>query len=185
MTGRLAILALVLVPASLLAAQPSLGQAAAPPRSSLHVVSLNDFTIGGRRFLGRTPAQVTALFGKPAARVASRTALDLRYGGWTIHFARRKSDGKLLGASATSVDPGLYGARGRRLLATWFGPRGIGGAVTSEIGWVENGDWNEWIPRAGGYDGLDFPRRISWGIDAKGRRWLRIATQLDVEFRGP
>ena len=48
---------------------------------------------------------------------------------------------------------------------------------------VPDGDWNEWIPRAGGYDGLDFPRRITWGVDSRGLRWLRLATDLEVEFR--
>lgn len=175
---------LILAASALLAVQAApAAPATAPSPGSLHVVSLNSFAIGGRRFLGRTPTQVTSAFGKPTARIAGRTTLDLRYRGWTIHFQRRKSDGKLLAASARSVDQALFGSRGRRLLAPWFGLRGIEGAVTSEVGWVENGDWNEWIPRNGGFDGLDFPRRISWGIDAQGRRWLRLATQLDVEFR--
>ena len=60
--------------------------------------------------------------------------------------------------------------------------RGIEGAVTREIGWVPDGVWNEWIPPAGGYDGLDFPRRITWGVDSRGVRWLRLATNLGVEF---
>ena len=157
--------------------------ATAPSPRSLHVVSLSSFTIGGRRFLGRTPIQVTSAFGKPTARIPGKSSLDLRYGPWTIHFQRRKSDGKLLGASARSVDQALFGSRGRRVLAPWFGLKGIEGAVTSEVEWVEDGVWNEWIPRNGGFDGLDFPRRITWGIDGKGHRWLRIATQLDVEFR--
>jgi hypothetical protein len=171
----------IAVAASVVVAQPAAGQAP-PARTSLHVVSLRDFTIGGRRFLGRTPAQVVAAFGKPSRRVAGRSTLDLRYGSWTVHFERRASDGKLLGASARSVDPMLYGSHGQRLLAPWFGPAGIGGAVTREIEWVPDGVWNEWIPRAGGYDGADFPRRLTWGVDRAGVRWLRIATQLDVEF---
>jgi hypothetical protein len=173
---------LALVVGALTAAEIAPAGTAAPPLRSLHVVSLPGFGIGGHRFLGRTPIQITSAFGKPSARIAGRSTLDLRYGGWTIHFQRRKSDGKLLAASARSVDQGLYGSGGRRLLAPWFGLNGIKGAVTSEVGWVKDGDWNEWIPRGDGYDGADFPRRISWGIDAHGRRWLRLATQLDVEF---
>src|SRR5262245_15079339 len=176
-----ALLIAIVVAASVAVLQPAAGQAQ-PPRSSLHVVSLWDFTLGGRRFLGRTPAQVTAAFGKPARRLATGSTLDLRYGSWTIHFQRRASDGKLLGSSARSVDPALYGSRGQRLLAPWFGPAGIRGAVTREVEWVPDGVWNEWIPRGGGYDGADFPRRITWGVDRWGVRWLRIATQLDVEF---
>lgn len=155
-----------------------------PSLSSLHVVSLRSFTIGGRFFLGRTPAQVTAAFGKPSARVTTASGLRLRFGSWTIVFERRSSDRRLLASSAVSTDRALFGTSGRRLLAPWFGPRGIEGAVTREVEWVPDGVWNEWIPRGGGYDGLDFPRRITWGIDSRGQRWLRIATQLDVEFRG-
>jgi hypothetical protein len=176
------VLTFALAATALLGAQPAPARSAPAPRS-LHVVALGDFVIGGRRFLGRTPIQVTSAFGKPNARVASRSTLDLRYGGWTIRFRRRKSDGKLLAESALSVDQGLYGSRGGRLLAPWFGSRGIEGAVTSELGWIQDDVWTEWLPRGDGFDNADFPRRISWGIDARGHRWLRLATKLDVEFR--
>jgi hypothetical protein len=177
------LLTAVAVAAFLPAVLPAAAAGPAPSRTSLHVVSLSSFTIGGRRFLGRTPEQVVSAFGRPSARLSSRSGLRLRYGGWTIGFERRASDRKLLASSAVSVDPALFGTSGRRLLAPWFGPRGIAGAVTREVEWIPDGVWNEWIPRAGGYDGLDFPRRITWGIDSRGQRWLRLATELDVEFR--
>jgi hypothetical protein len=158
------------------------GDGSPPPRRSIHVVSLNDFTIGGRRFLGRTPIQVTSLFGKPSARWSAVGVLVYRYGDWTIHFKRRTSDRKLIAWSARSTDPALYGVRGRRLLAPWFTRETIKRAVTSEVGWVENGDFNEWIARRDSFVSGDFPRRISWGIDARRHRWLKIATNLDVEF---
>jgi hypothetical protein len=127
---------------------------------------------------------VTAAFGKPSSRFSTRSALELRYGSWTIHFKRRRSDGKLLADAARSVDQGLYGLRGRRILAPWFGTKAIESAVASEVAYVPNGDFNEWFPRDGGFQNGDFPRRITWGIDSRGRRWLRLATDLDVEFRG-
>jgi hypothetical protein len=174
-----------LAAAAVLATQSaSAAPAPPPPPRSLHVASLMSFTIGGRHFLGRTPIQITSAFGKPSARIVGKSTLDLRYGGWTIHFKRRKSDGKLLAASALCVDQALYGTSGRRLLAPWFGLKGIEGAVTREVEWVKDGDWNEWIKRDGYFDGADFPRRISWGIDPRGRRWLRLQTDLEVEFRG-
>jgi hypothetical protein len=176
------LLTLALVAAALAVVQAAPARTATPSRS-LHVVSLSDFRIGARRFLGRTPIQITSAFGKPDARIAARSTLDLRYGSWTIHFERRTSDGRLLASSARSVDQRLYGSRGRRLLAPWFGLRGIEGAVTSELGWVKDDVWTEWIPQGGGYNSADYPRRISWGIDARGRRWLRLATTLDAEFR--
>ena len=176
------LLAVAVVSASLLVL-PTAAAGPAPPRTSLHVVSLSSFTIGGRRFLGRTPAQVNAAFGRPSARITSGSGLRLRFGAWTIRFERRASDGRLIASSAVSVDQALFGSSGRRLLAPWFGLRGIEGAVTREVDWIPDGDWNEWIPRAGGYDGLDFPRRITWGIDSHGLRWLRLATDLAVEFR--
>ena len=111
------------------------------------------------------------------------SGLRLRFGAWTIRFERRAPDAKLIASSAVATDQALFGTSGRRLLAPWFGPRGIEGAVTREVDWIPNGDWNEWIPRAGGYDGLDFPRRITWGVDSRGLRWLRLATDLEVEFR--
>ncbi len=178
-------LLLAVVAAASLVVLPGAGAAVAPapPLTSLHVVSLRSFTIGGRHFLGRTPAQVTTAFGKPSARVATASGLRLRLGAWTIGFERRASDRRLLASSAVSTDRALFGTSGRRLLAPWFGPRGIEGAVTREVEWVPDGVWNEWIPRAGGFDGLDFPRRITWGVDRHGVRWLRIATQPNVEFR--
>ena len=154
-----------------------------PARTSLHVVTLSGFQIGGRRFLGRSPAQVIAAFGKPSSRYATRTAMELRFGAWTIHFKKRRSDGKLIADAARSYDQGLYGSQGRRLLAPWFGRAAIESAVTDEVDYVVDGDFNDWIPRNGTFVGLDFPRTISWGIDSRGRRWLRVATDLEVEFR--
>jgi hypothetical protein len=154
-----------------------------PARTSLHVVTLNGFQIGGRRFLGRTPTQVTAAFGRPGSRYATRTAMELRYGAWTIHFKKRRSDGRFIADAARSYDQALYGSRGRRLLAPWFGRAAIESAVTDEVDYVVDGDFNDWIPRNGTFVGLDFPRTISWGIDSRGRRWLRVATDLEVEFR--
>ena len=174
---------IALVIAASLVVLPTAPAATKPSRTSLHVVSLASFTIGGRHFLGRTPAQVTAAFGRPSARFSSGTTLRLRFGAWTIRFERRASDGKLIASSAVTTDQALFGTSGRRLLAPWFGPRGIEGAVTREVDWIPDGDWNEWIPRAGGYDGLDFPRRITWGVDSRGLRWLRLATDLEIEFR--
>ena len=171
------------VVAAALVVLPTASAATKPPRTSLHVVSLASFTICGRHFLGRTPAQVTAAFGRPSARFFSGSGLRLRFGAWTIRFERRASDAKLIASSAVATDQTLFGTSGRRLLAPWFGPRGVEGAVTREVDWIPNGDWNEWIPRAGGYDGLDFPRRITWGVDSRGLRWLRLATDLEVEFR--
>ena len=168
--------------ASALALLPTAAATPAPSRTSLHVASLKSFTIGGRRFLGRTPAQVTAAFGRPSARLSSASGLRLRFGAWTIRFERRSSDGRLRASSAVTTDQALFDASGRRLLAPWFGHRGIEGAVTREVEWVPDGVWNEWIPRDGGFDGLDFPRRITWGIDSHGLRWLRLATDLEVEF---
>jgi hypothetical protein len=109
--------------------------------------------------------------------------LVYRYGDWTIHFKRRTSDRKLIAWSARSTDPALYGVRGRRLLAPWFTRETIRRAVTSEVGWIENGDFNEWIPRRDSFVSGDFPRRISWGIDARRHRWLKIATNIDLEYR--
>jgi hypothetical protein len=156
---------------------------AAPSRRSIHVVSLNDFSIGGRRFLGRTPIQVTSAFGKPSARATAPGVLVLRYGHWTINFKRRKSDRKLIAWTARSIDPALYGVRGRRLLAPSFTRATIERAVAGEVDWVENGDFNEWFPRRDSFVSGDFPRRISWGIDARGHRWLKLETDLEVEFR--
>jgi hypothetical protein len=178
-----ALVALGLAAVALTGAHSS-AAATRPAARSLHVVALGDGLIGGRRFLGRTPAQVTAAFGKPAARTAGRTSLDLRYGAWTLRFERRRSDGTLIASSARSVDSALYGSRGRRLLAPWFGRAGIEGAVTSELGWTADGYFNEWIRRDGRFVGADFPRTITWGIDARGRRWLKLETDLDFEFRG-
>ena len=155
----------------------------APARTSLHVVTLNGFQIGGRRFLGRTPSQVTSAFGKPSSRFATRTAMELRYGAWTIHFKKRRSDGLFIADAARSYDQALYGSRGRRLLAPWFGRAAIESAVTTEVDYTPEGNFNDWIPRNGTFVGLDFPRTISWGIDSRGRRWLRVATDIEVEFR--
>lgn len=159
---------------------------AASTRLPLNVVSLNDPTIGAHRFLGRTPIQVTSSFGKPSARTATRTTATLRYGNWTISFKKRASDGKLIGYAARANGGTLQGVHGNRLLAPSYSRAHIAHAVTAEIGWVENGDFNEWIPRgASSYVGADFPRTLSWGIDGHGVRWLKIETDLNLEFRGP
>ena len=55
--------------------------------------------------------------------------------------------------------------------------------VTDEVDYEVDGNFNDWIPRNGTFVGLDFPRTISWGIDGRGRRWLRVATDIEVEFR--
>ena len=114
------VVALGVIAVALISALVTAPAEAAPPRRSIHVTSLNDFTIGGRRFLGRTPIQVTSAFGKPSARATAPGVLVLRYGPWTINFKRRKSDRKLLAWSARSIDPALYGVRGGRLLAPTF-----------------------------------------------------------------
>jgi hypothetical protein len=89
---------------------------ATTPKPSLTVVSLNDPTIGGRLFLGRTPAQVAAAFGKPSARTTTKTSAMLRYGHWTISFKKRVSDGKLIGYAARAAGGTLTGFRGHRLI---------------------------------------------------------------------
>src|SRR5262249_55169728 len=110
--------------------------------------------------------QVTSSFGKPSARTTTRTAAVLRYGRWTINFKKRASDGRLIGYAARASGGTLQGVRGNRLLAPAYGRAQIAQAVTAEVGWVENGDWNDWIPRgASSFVGTDFPRTISWGID--------------------
>jgi hypothetical protein len=158
----------------------------ASTRRSLNVVSLNDPTIGGHLFLGRTPAQVTSSFGKPSSRATTRTTAVLRYDRWTISFKKRASDGKLIAYAARASGGTLVGVRGNRLLAPSYGRAQIGRAVTAELGWVENGDFNEWIPRgASSFVGTDFPRTVSWGVDAHGVGWLKIETDLNLEFRGP
>jgi hypothetical protein len=159
--------------------------AAATPRP-LTLVSLGDPTIGGHLFLGRTPLQVTSAFGKPSARTSTRTTATLRYGHWTISFKKRASDGKLIGYAARGSGGTLTGVFGHRLLAPSYTPAQIGTGVTAELGWVKDGDFNEWIPRGtSSYVGADFPRAISWGVDRHGVGWLKIVTDLNVEFRGP
>jgi hypothetical protein len=178
------LLAALAASVSVVAAAPAPAGAPKPPaRTSLHVVTLNGFQIGSRNFLGRTPTQVTSAFGRPSSRYATRTAMELRYGAWTIHFAKRRSDGRFVADAGRSYDQGLYGSRGRRLLAPWFGRVAIESAVTAEVDYVPDGHFNDWIPRNGTFVGLDFPRTISWGIDSRGRRWLRVATDIEVEFR--
>jgi hypothetical protein len=62
----------------------------------------------------------------------------------------------------------------------------ITSGVTAELGWVKDGDFNEWIPRgASSFVSADFPSTITWGIDRHGVRWLKIETDLNLEFRGP
>ena len=56
-------------------------------------------------------------------------------------------------------------------------------AVTAEVDYTPDGNFNDWMPRNGTFVGLDFPRTISWGIDTRGRRWLRVATDIELEFR--
>jgi hypothetical protein len=169
---------------SVLAAAPApAATSAMPARTSLHVVTLNGFQIGGRRFLGRTPIHVTSAFGKPSSRFATRTAMELRYGTWTIHFKKRRSDGKFIADAARSYDQALFGSRGRRLLAPSWSRAAIERAVTAEVDYTPDGNFNDWMPRNGTFVGLDFPRTISWGIDARGRRWLRFGTDIELEFR--
>jgi hypothetical protein len=152
----------------------------------LNLVSLNDPTIGGRLFLGRSLIQVTSSFGKPSARTTTRTAATLRYGHWTISFKKRASDGKLIGYAARAYGGTLQGVRGNRLLAPSFGRTQIARAVTAEVDWVADGNFNEWMPRGtSSFVGTDFPRTISWGIDGHGVRWLEIQTDLKLEFPGP
>jgi len=159
---------------------------ASVPKRPLNVVSLGDPTIGGRLFLGRTPLQVTSAFGKPTVRTATKTTATLRYGHWTISFKKRASDGKLIAYTARAAGGTLTGVFGHTLLTPSAGRAQIAAGVTAELGWVEDGDFNEWYPRgASTYVGADFPRTITWGIDAHGVRWLKIQTDLSLEFRGP
>jgi hypothetical protein len=158
--------------------------AAAAPK--LDIVSLGDPTIGGRLFLGRTPLQVTSAFGKPAARTTTKTTAMLRYGHWTISFKKRASDGKLIAYAARAAGGTLTGVFGHPLLTPSSSRAQIAAGVTAELGWVPDGDFNEWYPRgASTYVGADFPRTITWGIDGRGVRWLKIQTDLSLEFRGP
>jgi hypothetical protein len=177
----------ILLTAVALAALAAAGSAgAAAPKRPLNVVSLGDPTIAGHRFLGRTPLQVTSAFGKPTARTATRTSATLRYGHWTISFKKRASDGKLIGYAARAAGGTLTGVRGHRLLTPSSSRAQIAAGVTAEVEWVEDGDFNEWIPRgASSFVGLDFPRTITWGIDRHGVRWLKLETDLNLEFRGP
>jgi hypothetical protein len=159
---------------------------AAAPKRPLNVVSLNDPTIGGRLFLGRTPLQVTSAFGKPSARTATRTTATLRYGHWTISFKKRVSDGKLIAYAARAAGGTLTGLRGHRLLTPSYSRAQIKAGVTAEVRWVKDGNFNEWMPRGtSSFVNLDFPRTITWGIDGHGVRWLKIQTDLTKEFRGP
>jgi hypothetical protein len=57
---------------------------ATTPKRPLNVVSLDNPTIGGHLFLGRTPTQITSAFGKPSARTTTTTSATLRYRHWTI-----------------------------------------------------------------------------------------------------
>jgi len=159
---------------------------AAAPKRPLNVASLGNPTIGDRLFLGRTPLQVTSAFGKPSARTATTTTATLRYGHWTISFKKRASDGKLIGYAARAAGGTLTGVFGHTLLTPSYSRAQIAAGVTAELGWVKDGDFNEWIPRgASSYVGADFPRTITWGIDRHGVRWLKIETDLNLEFRGP
>jgi hypothetical protein len=173
--------------AAALTALTAVGAAsAAAPKRPLTVVSLSDPTIGGRLFLGRTPLQVTSAFGKPSAHTTTRTTATLGYGHWTISFKKRASDGKLIAYAARAAGGTLTGVRGHRLLTPSYSRAQIAAGVTAEVEWVEDGNFNEWTPRgASTFVGLDFPRTITWGIDRHGVRWLRIAADLNREFRGP
>jgi len=160
--------------------------AATPAHPPLNVVSLGDPTIGGRLFLGRTPLQVTSAFGKPAARTTTKTRATVRYGHWVISFKKRASDGKLIGYAAHATGGTITGIFGHTLLTPSYSRAQIAAGVTAELGWVKDGNFNEWIPRdASTYVGADFPRTITWGIDRHGVRWLNIETDLNLEFRGP
>ena len=180
-------MARILVAAVALTALVAAGAAsAAAPKRPLNVVSLGDPTIGGRLFLGRTPLQVTSALGKPYAHTATRTSVTLRYGHWTISFKKRVSDGKMIGYAARAAGGTLTGVLGHRLLTPSYSRAQITAGVTAELGWVKDGDFNEWIPRgASSFVGTDFPRTITWGIDRHGVRWLKIQTDLKQEFRGP
>jgi hypothetical protein len=177
---------------ALLAAAAALAAPAAAatyPVRSLHVVSLDGFRIGGRAFLGRTPTQITSAFGRPDARTTrvirgKVVTVQLRYATWTLSFKRRAGDGKLLAWAARTTDPFLTGSRGTRLLAPWFGVRGIQGAVVREVGGVDHPEGNEWILRSDHLDNTNFPRTVSWGV-AGHTRWLSLATDLNVEFAAP
>jgi hypothetical protein len=177
---------------ALLAAAAALAAPAAAatyPVRSLHVVSLSDFRIGARAFLGRTPTQITSAFGRPDARTTSVVrgkvvTVQLRYAAWTISFKRRAGDGRLLAWAARTTDPLLTGSRGTRLLAPWFGARGIQSAVVREVGGVDHPEGNEWILRSDRLDNANFPRTVSWGV-AGHTRWLSLATDLNVEFAAP
>jgi hypothetical protein len=163
--------------------------AATYPARSLHVVSLDDFRIGARAFLGRTPTQITSAFGRPDARTTrvihgKVVTVQLRYATWTISFKRRAGDGKLLASAARTTDPLLTGRRGTRLLAPWFGTRGIQGAVVREVGGVDHPEGNEWILRSDHLDNANVPRTVTWGV-AGHTRWLSLATDLNVEFAAP
>ena len=177
----------ILLTAVVLTALVGVGAAgAAAPKRPLNVVSLGDPTIGGHRFFGRTPLQVTSAFGKPSARTTTRTSATLRYGNWTISFKKRASDGRLIGYAARAAGGTLTGVRGYRLLTPSSSRAQIAAGVAAEVEWVEGGDFNEWMPRGPStFVGLDFPRTITWGIDRHGVRWLKLETDLSLEFRGP
>jgi hypothetical protein len=178
--------ALIPLTAVALTALAAVGAANATAKRPLNVVSLNDPTIGGRLFLGRTPFQITSAFGKPSARTTTRTNATLRYGHWTISFKKRASDGKLIGYAARAAGGTLRGFRGLGLLSPSYSRAQIKAGVTAEVEWVKDGNFNEWVPRgASSFVGLDFPRTITWGIDRHGVRWLKIQTDLNHEFRGP
>src|SRR5262245_25821961 len=142
---------------------------AAAPKRPLNVVSLNDPTIGGRLFLGRTPLQVTSAFGKPSARTTTRTSATLRYGHWTISFKKRASDGKLIAYAARAAGGTLTGVRGHRLLTPSYSRAQIKAGVTAEVKLVKDGNFNEWMPRgAASFVGLDFPRTTHCGSGSHG-----------------
>jgi hypothetical protein len=173
--------------AALLVGLVAVGAAsAAAPKIPLSVVSLGDPTIAGHLFLGRTPLQVTSAFGKPSARTQTKTTASLRYGHWTISFKKRASDGKLIGYAARASGGTITGIFGHRLLSPSASRAQIKAAVTAEVEYVVDGNFNEWMPRGdASFVGLDFPRTISWGIDQHGIRWLQVQTDLNLEFRGP
>src|SRR5262245_33718980 len=179
-----------IVSAAALIVLVALGAAAVASAAStplpLNVVSLGDPTIAGHLFLGRTPIQVTSAFGKPSARTQTKTAATLRYGHWTISFKKRASDGKLIGYAARASGGTLTGVFGHRLLTPSYSRAQIKAAVSAEVEYLPDGDFNEWMPRGeASFVGLDFPRTITWGIDRHGVRWLNLTTDLNLEFRGP
>jgi hypothetical protein len=112
---------------------------------------------------------------------------EIFMGTWTLRprlESRWSGRGSARSRQSLPLHYSRYGVRGGRLLAPGFGSARIAQAVTAEVGWVEDGNFNDWIPRQNSYVGADFPRTISWGIDAHGRGWLQIKTLAPASVRG-